>query len=375
MKRRLPISRYGAALAGGSLALLIGGLVVADGLLLLLGGCGLLFLFMAWMLSWLSLRSLSLAMHLPKRVKAGMPFDLELTLHNRRIWLDAFQIRVKLIMPRKTILNTLAPWTPAGSASRIVESFTLPSRAFEDSHAVQLSTTFPLGLFYLKRELIVRHKVTVIPRAIPPRELNSDGSLHDSQPRGGVTAGQSFGEPRGIRPWQAGDSARRIHWPASARSLARGHDLRVREYDPPGFHPDYCHLVFHSYASGGEMLREDRFERAISLLTGSLGVLQGNGIPCVLTADFNDWQNIACSTRFQMVECLSQLSRVQRNRGTEAHDLENVLRSVSPDHALVIISDMPPASWQHLLVNHPHTMVIDIRHVRYRHKTLHAMAG
>ena len=371
-KNRLPISRYGAALVGGAFALMVAGFIAADGLLLLLGFCGFLLLGLACLLAYMSLRALEVAVHMPKQVRAGKSFDLELTLLNRRVWLDAFNTDVIVIFSESTSYAAVSPWTAAGTGSRILESFVIPRRSYGDVLGIRLCTSFPLGLFQMSRSWTMRHSHTVTPRPIHPKELSSDGSLHDSQPRGGVTTGQSFGEPRGIRPWQAGDSARRIHWPASARSLARGHDLRVREYDPPGFHPDHCHLVFHSYATGGEMLREDRFERAISLLTGSLMTLQANGIPSVLTADFNDWQDVPCRTRAQLVECLYQLARVQRCRGTEAHDLERCLRSVSSDHALMIISDMTPDSWSHLLVKHPHTLIIDIRQIRYRHKTLHA---
>ena len=371
-KNRLPISRHGAALTGGAFALIAAGLFSADGLLLLMGLCGLLFLILAWLLAYWSLRSLDVAVQMPQRVRAGKSFELELTLFNRRVWLDAFNTEVIVVFPDGTSFTAVSPWTAAGSASRVLENFVIPRRGYGDVLGIRLSSTFPLGLFQMKRALTIRQLLTVTPRPIHPIELSSDGSLHDSQPRGGVTTGQSFGEPRGIRPWQAGDSARRIHWPASARSLARGHDLRVREYDPPGFHPDHCHIVFHSYATGGEMLREDRFERAISLLAGSLMTLQGNGIPCVLTADFNDWQDVPCRTRAQLGECLYQLARVQRYRGSEAHDLEQCLRSVSSDHALMIISDMTPDSWSHLLVQHPHTLIVDIRQIRYRHKMLHA---
>ena len=372
MKNRLPLSRHGTAFTGGAVAVSACGLLVGDGVLFLLGLSGLLLLVVAWLVGRLGLRAVEVEMYLPQRVRAGVPFELELTIHNRRALFDAFNIQVEVNLPGRVILSALANWTPAGAGARMVEMVVLPSRGYVESHPVVVSTTFPLGLFHLKRFVIIHHEITVTPRVIYPQELNSDGALHDSQPRGGVTVGQSFGEPRGIRPWQAGDAARRIHWPASARSLARGHELRVREYDPPGFHPDHCHLVFHSYASGGEMLREDRFERAISLLAGALSRLQSNGIPCDFTADFNDWQDVHCGSRAQLIECLSQLSRVKRCRGTEAHDLENVLQSVPSNHALVIVSDMAPDSWSHLLSKHPHTMIIDIRQIRYRQRLLRA---
>lgn len=367
-----PITRRGAALAGGTVALLAGGLLAADGLFILLGLCGVIMIGASWMLGKLSLRNMAVDIHLPKDVRSGIPFDLELTLHNHRWVFDAFSTEVRLSLAAKTTLTSLAPWTPAGSASRILQQVTIAHRGHADTHRVRLSTTFPLGLFVSKHHLEIRREVTVTPRPITPRELVSNGALHDTLPRNGITSGRTFGEPRGIRPWQAGDSARSIHWPTSARAMARGHGLRIREYDPPGFHPDHCHIVFHSYATGREMLREDRFERALSLLAGSLIELQSLGIPCTLTADFLDWQSVCCASRLQVVECLRTLARSQRARGTEAHELESILHSVPSAHTLVVISDMAPDSWQHLLEKRPQALSIDIRQVRYRHKTLQA---
>lgn len=375
MNLRPPISRRGAAIAGGSAALVIGGVLFNDGLLLLLGCCGLLVLLLAWLAAWLNLRQLAVSLHLPKVIRAGSPVDLELTLENGRSFIDAFHTEIRLLLPGNGEFSATSGWTPAGSGARIKQSVTLPLRAYGVSHPIRLSSRFPLGLFDLSRDLELRYSVTILPRPIMPVELQSDGALYDSQPRGGLSSGQTLGEPRGIRPWQAGDSARRIHWPASVRSMERGHGLRIREYDPPGYHPDRCHLVFHSYASGGEMLREDRFERAISLLAGAVGLLQGQAIHCSITADFCDWQTMDCSTRAQLIECLSMLARVKRHQGTEAHDLEEVLSAVPSEHALMVLSDMAPDSWQHLLAAHPFAMMIDIRQVKYRNKPLHASAS
>lgn len=379
MTKRLPLSPRGAALAGGSIALITGGMVIADGFLIVIGLSGIILLGAAWILALASLKKISVNLYMPTRVSAGIPFDVELNLQNHRLLLDAFNLEIQLrllgITGKKNndaCVEAIAPWIASGSASQIKLPATLRSRGFSSIHPITLSTSFPLGLFRLQKKSEIHHEVTVTPRPITPIELNRDGSMHDALPRDGASAGQNSGEPRGIRPWQAGDSAKHIHWPASARALAIGHSLRVREYDPPGFHPDHCHLVFHSYASGGELLREDRFERALSLLAGALNELQSNGIPCQLTADFLMWDSIPCSSRTQFIQCLCRLASVQRAQGTEAHDLEATLRGVSPEHTLMIISDMPPESWQHLLSKHPHTLIVDIRQVRYHNKTLHA---
>lgn len=349
-----------------------GGLISAEGIFVLLGFCGFLLTLAAYILGKLNLLRLATTIHTPANIAARRVFDLEISLHNRRTLLDSFGVSIHLHLPSESTFSVQSPWTAARQSSRISLQAMIPGRGYADHHPITLTSRFPLGLFHLKKKTTARHEIIITPQPIIPLELSSHGSLHDAQPQSGITTGSTFGEPRGIRAWQAGDSARHIHWPASARAMAYGHNLRIREYDPPGFHPDQCHIIFHSYASGREMLREDRFERALSLLTGTLTELQGKGIPCALSADFLNWQHLPIQSRKQLVDCLSTLAKVSRATGTEAHDLQRALKSTSPDHALIIISDMPPDSWAHRLTDHPQSLIIDIRQIRYQHRTLHA---
>ena len=84
-------------------------------------------------------------MPLPQRVKAGVAFELEFTIHNRRILFDAFKVQVEVYLPGKVILSALANWTPAGSESRMIEMVVLPVRGYVEDHPVVVSTDFPLG--------------------------------------------------------------------------------------------------------------------------------------------------------------------------------------------------------------------------------------
>ena len=370
MKQKgLPLTRRGLILAGGSFSFLLLGVIIDDNTLFLLGFCGIILLILAYGFAKFTLSSLEISLDTPTRVQAGRSFTLTTTLHNPRSWFDAFQVEISIPFFDSSTFSAQAPWTAAGESSSLKSSLLLPSRGIIDTLEATLLTHFPLGFFQLSRTILIRHSLTVTPRPIRPLEMNRNGSLHDTLPQGGTTLGVSLGDPRGIRPWQAGDSARQIHWPASARAMARGHDIRVREYDPPGYHPDQCCIVFHSYASGREMLRHDRFERAISLLVGVLTTLQTQGIPSSFIADFNQFEEMVCSTRAQLVDLLDQLASIKRCHSSEAHDLQNILQSTPKSHGLIIISDMTPDSWSHLFINHPHCLIIDIRQIRH-HRTL-----
>jgi uncharacterized protein (DUF58 family) len=359
----------GAILLGGSLALIAAGLVRIDGVLITLGVAGLLLFGGAFLLGRRNLRRLALTLRAPSRIFADTPFDLRLTLQNRRTFLDAFGIGITLNLSRQSHIKTSAVWTAAGSASTVQLSGSIPGRGSVAEHPFTLSGRFPLDLFRLSASGTATHEILVFPRPLVPREFFTHGALHDASTLPGTTPGNAPGEPRGIRPWQPGDPAKQIHWPASARSLSRLRGLRIRENDPPGFHPQHCTILFHSFGTSGELIRDDRFERALSLACGALRYLRDHGIPATLLADFLEWHPLPVLTRAGMGNALVALARAQRANDTEAHNLKSALDIVPAEHSLLLLSDMPVASWSHLLPSRP-ALPVDIRQHKYGHKQL-----
>tara|TARA_B100001109_G_scaffold235148_1_gene214685 strand:+ start:2882 stop:3997 length:1116 start_codon:yes stop_codon:yes gene_type:complete len=363
------LTRRGAILLGASLALITLGGVRADGILITLGLSGSLLLAGAWLVLRQNLGSLALSLRAPTRVYADHPFDLRILLHNERRVLDAFQIKIAVRLAGQVEIRAFAPWTAANSASELHLRGTIPGRSALSEHEYSLQTTMPLGLFSLKASGVVSHEILVFPRPLIPRELSTQGSLHDASLLPGVTSGQAPGEPRGIRPWQAGDPAKHIHWPASARSFTRCRGLRVRENDPPGFYPRHCVVLFHSFGMSGQLIRADRFEWALSLACGTLRHLREHGIPTTFLADFNQWEPLPVTSRSSFGNLLVSLTRAQRQNDTEAHDLIPVMERIADDDSLIIISDMPTESWADTLPQRP-AISVDIRQHNYGARTL-----
>jgi uncharacterized protein (DUF58 family) len=363
------LSPKGAIILGGSLALIVAGFVRIDGVLITLGAAGLLLFAGAFFLGRHNLRRLALTMRAPARIYADSPFDLHLSLRNKRGLLDAFGVEIALHLSQQARIHTTAAWTAAGSTSSVKLSGSIPVRGSVTDHPFTLRSTVPLGLFHLSASGAVTHEILVYPRPLVPREFFTHGALHDASLLPGSNPGHAPGEPRGIRPWQAGDPAKHIHWPASARAMARRRGLRIRENDPPGFHPQHCTVLFHSFGTSGELIRSDRFERALSLSCGTLRYLRDHGIPTILLADFLDWQPIPVITRAGMGNALVALARAERSPGTEAHDLRDAIAGVPADHSLIILSDMALDTWSHVLPGRP-VLPVDIRQHRYGRKTL-----
>ncbi len=364
----------GAVLIGSSLALVVLGFVRIDGVLVALGTAGLLLLAAAVILNRRNLTRLALSLRAPSRVYAGAMFDLRITLDNRRGLVDAFGIRVDLKLSGWVDLACHAPWTAAGASSTARIRTSIPARGAVTRHHFALASSTPLGLFHVRASGEAPHQILIFPRPLIPVELFTTGALHDASLLSGASPGHAPGEPRGIRPWQPGDPAKRIHWPASARSLNRRRGLRIRENDPPGFFPQHCSVIFHSFGTSGELIRGDRFERALSLTCGTLRRLRELGTPAGFIADFNDWQSLPSVSRASFANVLASLARAERRAGTEAHDLRAALDLVPRDHSLVLLSDMPPDSWTHALPPRP-ALVIDVRQHRYGARKLHTGAA
>lgn len=358
-----------AILITTSLALITAGLVRIDGILISLGAAGVLLILGAFLLGRSNLRRLSVILRAPTRLYAGSPFDLRLTLSNGRSFFDAFDIEITLNLSRQSDVSTTAPWTASGSTSTVKLPGSIPGRGSVVDHPFTLRSTFPLGLFRHEASGYASHEILIYPRPLVPKEFFTHGALHDSSLLPGVTPGSAPGEPRGIRPWQPGDPAKHIHWPASARAMSRLRGLRIRENDPPGFHPQHCTVLFHSFGTSGELIRADRFERSLSLACGALRYLRDHGIPITLLADFLDWEPLPITTRAGIASALVTLTRAERANGTEAHNLLAAIETIPAEHSLLLISDMPIDSWTPILPKRP-ALPVDIRQFRYGNKQL-----
>lgn len=212
---------------------------------------------------------------------------------------------------------------------------------------------------------MIDQEILVFPKPLVPVEFFASGEFDDAWNGEGFQSGDAPGEPRGLRPFRPGDQAKRLHWPATIRSLARGRGPRVREYDPPGLRPRQATVIFHSFGTDNTLIRTDLFERALSLACGTLRHLRGIGVPATLRADFLSWKPRQTFQSEAWSETLAILARANRSEGTEAHDLIAEIESIPQQEALVIISDMPPDAWRHILPNRK-ALIVDIHQHTYK---------
>ncbi|WP_165788700.1 DUF58 domain-containing protein [Rubritalea profundi] len=313
------------------------------------------------------MRKLSVRIEGPLRVHAGKKFPLKVVLRNQRNFLDSIGLKVEIKLARNLHFSAVAPWVAAGGDVLLDLAIMSRQRACVMEADYRIESNFPFGLFHreLKGTQAMAPPILIYPKKIVPRELMMQGALIASELDRSSRFSGEFGDLRGLRPWQSGDSAKHIDWPASAKSLARGHELRVREFDPPGFYTEHCDIVFHSFGKGGAILREDRFERALAFLAGTMDYLYSLGVKFTLHADFLAWLPQAGDSRNALIEIYALLAQATRATGTEAHEVQSVIDSQGGAQTRIILSDIETESWVDSLEVPKNSVLVDIRQVRF----------
>lgn len=340
----------GAFLISAAAVALLIGIARADGALAAIGFLAFLFVPICAWLGKRNLRDLQLHCQAASRTYAGQPFPAQLRMELTRVTGAAHSVAVHLQLPGQ---GTHA----CEFASVIAETvaiqdviFELPRRGKSNDIPFLLESEFPLGLWKHSRPGVMAQALCVYPRPLISKKLSIPGLWRDATAMAGATYGAMAGEIRGLRPWRAGDSLKRIHPAASVRAYARGTGLIVAETDPPGFFPQHVTVLFHSYAGDRAIIRPEMFEKALSYLCGTLRTLWQQSIPATLVADFDGWLEHSCRSRKELTSILERLARVRRQPSTELHEFQQAQRMLEPDSSLIVISDMPVADWRSALV-------------------------
>lgn len=336
-------------LALAVLAFIIG-LARTDGALASIGLVLGLLVPLAGLLGRNNLRHLRLQCRAASRTMAGQPFPVLLEMRRGSGSGAARAIRVRLQLPGGSGHECLFARIDGEAGATRQESFALLQRGEMRQLPYVLDSDFPLGLWNHAREGVIAHELCVYPRPLVSKKLSIPGLWREAAVTAGASIASAAGDIRGLRPWRAGDSLKRIHPAASVRAYARGTGLIVAETDPPGFSPRHVTVLFHSYAGDRAIIRPELFERALSYLCGTLRTLCQQAIPVTMIADFDGWIEHSCRNRKELTQLLEHLARVRRQQSTELHELQRVQRLLDPHSSLVVISDMPPEAWRGAMI-------------------------
>src|SRR6202035_1975622 len=187
-------------------------------------------ILMSGILSSITLTGIEMRLELPEHIFAGQPARAQVELQNEKLTLPSFSLRVEAGKTKKApavaLLETPVyfPYVPKRERVRQSVPITFARRGAYRQDAFRIVTRFPFGFLQKTRRVALPADALVYPSVEPSRDFLEilpalQGAL-ESLSKGG---GHDLYALRGYVPT---DSARHVHWKASARSGS----LMVREF-------------------------------------------------------------------------------------------------------------------------------------------------
>jgi uncharacterized protein (DUF58 family) len=240
-----------------------------NNLLFLILACLIASILMSGILSSVTLAGVEMRLELPEHIFAGQTVLGTVELKNDKQTLPSFSLRVEGVKPKGAASAETAllatpvyfPYLPRHDAAKQSVPLQFPRRGLYRQDAFRIVTRFPFGFLQKARRLDLKSEAMVYP------SVEATPEFLDVLP-GIQGAIESLSKGRGqdlyaLRDYLPTDSARHVHWKASARLGS----LMVREFA----REDDCRvlLVFdpHSVAAmpGAIGAAKEQFEQAVRL--------------------------------------------------------------------------------------------------------------
>ena len=184
-------------------------------------GNNLLYLLLAMLLSLLVLqnvfaewhfRGISLERKLPVEAFALEDSMGAIVVVNHRRALAAFSLVVE---EEECRASAAVSSVPPGQRVEVPVAYQFESRGLTALRRITVSSSFPFGLFRRLRTLSVESEMLVYPQRRMGSVLARPVEVGDETPD--LTRQGGSEEFLGLRPYEVGDSLRRIHWPSTAK--------------------------------------------------------------------------------------------------------------------------------------------------------------
>jgi uncharacterized protein (DUF58 family) len=270
-KMEYKITREGWMYIVGVIVVALAALNTGNNLLFLILASLIAIILMSGILSSITLSGIEMRLDLPEHIFASQAVRAQVELENEKLTLPSFSLRVEAATSKKSAAAALLetpvyfPYVPKRERVRQSVPITFAQRGAYRQDTFRIVTRFPFGFLQKARRVELRSEALVYPSVEPSRDFFEilpalQGAL-ESLSKGG---GHDLYALRGYVPT---DSARHVHWKASARSGT----LMVREFT----REDDCRvlLVLDPHVSdpiGGmdaaaSAHASERFERAVTL--------------------------------------------------------------------------------------------------------------
>ena len=259
------ITAEGWVYIAGVLLISLAALNTGNNLLFLILATLIAIILMSGVLSSISLSGVKMSLQLPEHIFATHTVRALLELENEKLTLPSFALRVESAKIKgaaagAAVLDTPVyfPYLPKRGHAQQSIPITFARRGAYRQDAFRIVTRFPFGFLQKSRRVELPTEAIVYPNVEPTQELfDVLGGLQGALESMSKGRGQDL---YALRDYVPTDSARHVHWKASARLGS----LMVREFT----REDDCRVLLvldpHMDARGAS----DRFERAVTLCAG-----------------------------------------------------------------------------------------------------------
>ena len=264
-KMEYRVTREGWIYILGIFMVAVAALNTGNNLLFLILASLIAIILMSGVLSSITLSGVEMRLQLPEHIFAGQPVRTLVEVHNEKLTLPSFSLRVEAVRGKRAVSAAMLdtpvyfPYIPKHDRAQQHVPMTFPRRGIYSQEAFRIVTRFPFGFLQKARRVDLKSEALVYPSVEPTRDFfevlpGMQGAL------------ESLAKGRGqdlyaLRDYQPRDSSRHVHWKASARLGS----LMVREFT----REDDCRVVLvldpHISAGIAAKQADARFERAVTM--------------------------------------------------------------------------------------------------------------
>lgn len=272
-------------------------------------------LLLSGFLSAMNFRRLKIDLRIPPHCFAGEAFPISLQIQNRKAIFPTFSLSVEQIDESGFLFHTFyVACVRAGAQAFQPGEATLKWRGRYTIKKVKILSRYPFGFFLKGKQFDVGAECICYPEIIPQEQLQvASADIMGSNHRFERGLGNDLYM---IRNYLPSDSARHVHWKASAKTAS----LKTRE-----FAAEDNRRVMLLLDRSGNVDQVQAFERLVSYAASLTFHLIADGIEVCLASD--EWNSGYGSSETHLHSVLSHLAGIQRTNRVEppAADQANVL--------------------------------------------------
>jgi uncharacterized protein (DUF58 family) len=265
-------------------------------------------------LSALNFHLLRISARIPSHCYAGEPFPISIQANNQKRFFPSFSIHVDPSPNSPFGFSTF--YIPAvRGALRTAQTgqAIIKTRGQFDLRNVKVSSRYPFGFFLKDRSYKVDAGCICYPEIIPQEQMGL--AVMDLQ-----GSNQRFERGNGhdlymIRDYIPSDSARNVHWKASAKTSA----LKTREYAA-----EESRRVVLAFDRYGQPADSEKFERLVSYSASLAYHLIKDGVELSFVSD--DWRSAPGNAQSLLESILEYLALVQMAAAAESPQRAGALK-------------------------------------------------